>query len=594
MARGAGGMSRSLLGGDGTVKRRGLLRLGTLATAVGGASALSGLTAGRAQAAGQQFPGPKTVSTETDLSATFVRKDEIATNVRDYGVVLDGSAATGGALSKAIAAANILGLPLRLPQGRYLIDQVNLPSNTTVEGSGSGTVIVQSVAGQPAFMALGTSTVLGTLTADLPKGATSISIINTFGLVAGDIIMVTDDYSYATTDATYKSGEQLRVASSTGTSITLDAPVRGSFSNTAGSYSVVNGAKLTKLNTIKNVTLRNMAFEGHTTGSTQMLKFQNVEGLTLEGVSTVSGQAGFCLIDRCRDVDVMRFGIHGLVDNWASGRPGYGFIIRQACHNVRIHDGVNTMSRHAVTTLGGPYGAPRNLLFSNIISTASSSTAGIDTHSAGEGILITGCIIENANIGITARARNVTIRDNDIRKTTHNGVLVSESARDILIEGNRLTECSIYGIRIGASGTGHVNVGVLSNEITDTAGDAISAGVGQTDLRIIRNACTRTNGRGIDAHAGSSDVYIAGNDVIGAGLTSTVPGINVTGTQVAGNFDIIGNTVKQNAPLMNRAIYTTRTQGRMIGNRACGKYLSAGTEFCAGAGFTRADNILYT
>ncbi len=593
MSRDAHGMGWPWLGGGGTVKRRGLLRLGTLVTAIGGASALSGLSASRAQATGHPNSGPTTALSDTDPYATYVRKDEIAINVRDYGVVLDGSAPTGTALTKAIAAANVLGLPLCLPRGRYLFDQVNLPANTTIEGSGPGTVIVQSVANKPTFMALGTSTVLGLLTADLAKGAITINIANTFGLVPGDIIMVTDDYSYAATDSSYKSGEQFRVAFSTGTSITLDAPVRGSFSNAEGSYRVVNGAKLTKVNTIKNVALRNIAFEGHPNGTTQMIKFQNVEGLTLEGVSTISGQAGFCLIDTCRDVEVMKFGLHGLIDNWAAGCPGYGFIIRHSCHNVRIHDGVNTMSRHAVTTLGGPSGVPRNLHFSNIISTATACTSGIDTHSAGEGILITDCIIENAYIGITARGRNMTIRDNDIRSTTNNGILVSEDARDILVESNRLTGCSIYGIRVGASGTRHVNVGVLSNIITDTAGDAISIGIGQTDLRIARNSCTRMNGRGIDAHAGSSDVYIAGNDVIDAGLTSTVPGINVTGTQIAGNFDIIGNTVEQRAPLMNRAIYTTRTQGRMIGNRACGKYLSAGSEFYGGAGFTRADNVVY-
>jgi hypothetical protein len=561
---------------------------------MGGVLSLAGPGTNRARAAGESISGRPTALSDADLYTTFVRKDEIAINVRDHGVVLDGSAATGEALTRAIAAANILGLPLRLPRGRYLFDQVNLPANTTIEGSGPGTVIVQNVAGQPTFMALGTSSVLGTLTADLPKGATSISITNTYGLVAGDIITVTDDYSYAATDSTYKSGEQLRVASSTGSIITLDAPVRGSFSNAEGSYTFRNTARLTKLNMIKNVTLRNMAFEGHPTGTSPMLKFQNVEGLTLEGISTISGQAGFCLIDRCREVSVLKFGLHGLVDNWSSGYPGYGFIIRHACHNVRIHDGVNTMSRHAVTTIGGPYGAPRNLLISNIVSTAQSSTAGVDTHSAGEGILITGCIIENAYIGIAARARNITIRDNDIRGTRMNGILVSEDARDVLIEGNRVTDCSVYGIRIGATGSRHVNVAALSNVITDVRGDAISVGVGQTDLRIMRNACTRMNGRGIDVHAGSSDVHISGNNVLDAGLTSTVPGINVTGAEVGGIFDITGNTVEQKAPLMNRAIYTTRKQGRMIGNRACGKYLSAGTEFYGGVGFTKGENVLYS
>lgn len=591
MTKEVGDIGRGRFGRDGTMKRRGLLRLGTLATALGGASVVSALGADRAEASRQAL-GFRAALSDAELFATFVRKGEIAINVYDYGVISDGSAPTGVALSKAIAAASSLGIPLRLPTGRYLFDQVNIPANTILEGSGPGTVVVQSVAGQPTFMALGTSTLLGGLTSDLLKGATSINIVNNFGLMAGDIITVTDNYSYAATDAGYKSGEQLRVVSSTSTTIVLDAPVRGSFSNSEGSYTVSNGAKLTKLNTIKNVTLRNMGFEGHPSGTTQILKFSNVEGLTIEGVSTVSGQAGFCTIDGCRDVDIARFGLHGLVDNWSSGRPGYGFVVRNACQNVRIHDGINTMSRHAITTIGGPGGVPRNLMVSDILSTAS-CTAGIDTHCAGEGILITGCVIENAYIGISVRARNTTVRNNDIRATTNNGILVSEGARDIVIQGNRLAGCKIYGVRIGASNSAHVNVAVHANMITDTAGDAISVGAGQTDLRISQNSCTRAGSRGIDIHAGSSDVHVTDNEIIDAGLARTVPGINVVGTQVSGIFDITGNTIKQKNALMNRAVYTTRTQGRMVGNRAYGSYLSGASEFSCGAGFTKSDNVIY-
>jgi hypothetical protein len=589
MARDAGDIGRTRFGLNGTFKRRGLLKLGTLATALGGASAVSAPSMANAS---RPEVGSRGAITDADLFATFVRKGEIAVNVIDHGVLTDGSAATGVALSKAIAAASILGRPLCLPKGRYLFDQVNIPANTTIEGSGPGTVIVQSLADKPTFMAVGTSAALGRLTSDLAKGATVINVINKFGLRAGDIITVTDNFSYASTDAGYKSGEQLRVVSSTDVAIILDAPVRGSFSNVSGSYTVANGAKLTRLNMVKNVTLRNLAFEGHASGTTQILRFENVEGLTIEGVTTVSGQAGFCVIDRCRDVDVVRFGLHGLVDNWSSGRPGYGFIVRNACHNVRIHDGVNTMSRHAITTIGGPDGAPRNLIISGVLSTASCA-AGIDTHSAGEGILITGCVVENAYIGITVRARNITVRNNDIRATTNNGILVSEGAGDVLIQDNRLTGCGVYGVRIGASNSRHVNVAVYFNVVSDMAGDAISAGAGHTDLRVIRNLCTRMERMGIDIHAGSSEVCIAENEIVDAGLKATVPGINVTGTQVAGIFDLIGNNVRQKDALMNRAVYTTRTQGRMIGNRAYGRYLSNGTEFSCGIGFTKLENVLY-
>lgn len=74
MTKEVGEKSPSSLGSDGIVKRRGLLRLGTLATAISGASALSGLSAGRAQASGQLIPCQvQAAAPSGDLSATYVR-----------------------------------------------------------------------------------------------------------------------------------------------------------------------------------------------------------------------------------------------------------------------------------------------------------------------------------------------------------------------------------------------------------------------------------------------------------------------------------------------------------------------------------------
>lgn len=515
-------------------------------------------------------------------------------NVRDYGVVLDGSAATSTQLANAINAASLLGLPLRLPQGRYMLDQVSIPANMTIEGAGPNTVIVQRLPDKPTFQAVGTNGTLGALTEDLVKGATTINITQSWGLVAGDLILVVDNFSYASTDASYKSGEQFRVASSTGTSITLTTPVRGSFSNTGGSYTVANAATLQKITPVKNVTLRNMAFEGNAAGTTQMILFQYIDGLTLDGVSTVSAQAGFCTMDTVRNASVSNFTLNGLVDNWSTGYPGYGFIVRHACYNVRISDGVSNMARHSITTLGGPFGAPRNLVFGpNIISSDPSSTAAIDTHSAGEGVLIHGNTISFSTHGIAVRARNVTVKGNRISNTVNNGVLVNENGKDIVISNNDLVTCGGYGIRVGASGSTHSNVEIKNNTLTGSTGDAISAGAGQNDLRIVGNTSIRTNKYGIDVDASCTDVLISRNDVVDASLANTVPGINSTGTQAAGLFDIVGNTVKQKANLMNRAVYTTRTQGRITGNRGFGTFVSTGSEFYGATGVTLADNTLY-
>lgn len=514
-------------------------------------------------------------------------------NVRDYGVVIDGSAATGTQLVNAISAANLLGLPLRLPAGTYAFDQVPIPSGTTIEGAGRGTVIKQNVATQPTFTAVGTQATLGNLTEDLTKGATTINVTQAWGLVAGDLILVCDTFSYAATDAGYKSGEMLEVVSSTGTAVTLKEPVRGSFSSTAGSYTVANGAYVVKLTPKRNITLRNMVFTGHPSGTSNMLKFQLVDGVTIDNVSTTGAQAGFCMIDTCRNVQVSGGVLNGLVDNWATGSPGYGYIIKQACYNVSVRGVISNMARHAVTTIGGTFGAPRRIHVDGLMSNDKTSTAAIDTHSSAEGVLITNCFIEGSGNAIACRGRNMTVRGNKIKNTTSAGILVNEDGRDILIDGNDFTGCVGFGIRVGASNSAHNNVEITRNTINDTAGSAITAGPGQTDMRIVRNNIVRVNTYGIDVNASCTDVLITDNLIVDAALTGAAPGINVTGTQAAGLFDIIGNTVKQKANLMNRAVYTTRTQGRITGNRGFGTFISAGSEFYGAAGVTLADNVLY-
>ncbi|MCZ9882324.1 right-handed parallel beta-helix repeat-containing protein [Arthrobacter sp. B2a2-09] len=87
------------LGGGASVKRRGLFKLGALATAMTGAFAASSFEAGPAHAAADLAPtGPSasdlstTYVTQTSLAASLTRmvaKDELIVNVKDHGAVGD-------------------------------------------------------------------------------------------------------------------------------------------------------------------------------------------------------------------------------------------------------------------------------------------------------------------------------------------------------------------------------------------------------------------------------------------------------------------------------------------------------------------------
>lgn len=520
--------------------------------------------------------------------------------IHDFGVVSDGSAPTGASLQSAMNAAVANGLPLRLPEGRFLIDQVNLPDGLILQGSGPGTVLVQRVAGQSTLQSVGTYTDGPVLVETLAKGATTINVANTY--VAGDLILVCDTAAYVSTDAGYKSGEMLEVLSATSSVITLKRPVRGSFQTGEG-YTVANGSRLVRINRKKNVTIRDVAFECHPGQTSTQLKLTAVENVQLSGITVLTGQNTFCILDNCKDVDVSRFKLN-IVDNHATGRPGYGFAIIQSCYNVKIHDGFDYSSRHAVTTIGGAYGIPRLLEFYGITSTAPNSTAGIDTHAAGEGIQVYGNLVTgNDSLGITCRARNMDVHSNKISRIGTAGIIVTESARDVRIHHNGIDECG-YGVRVGSSTFVHYNIDVAHNVITRTRLTSVDASSGRAisvtaaaheNINIAYNLIDTAYSIGIIFPAQVMSGSVIYNTLINSATgPGTPPCIDMTGgTSGTGSVDVIGNVIRNVTGIPSRAIHTTRTTGRMVLNVATGAYLSTGTEFNAPAGWTKLDNKLY-
>lgn len=167
MARDAGKRDHETPRSDSGVKRRGLLRLGTLITAFTGASALTAIGVSSAQAG----PGDKTPSTAyvpvsekgapmgvatldldskiprvllPDLSATFVPKDSLAFEAMSHGIKADGFTNDAPALNSLITAISAAGGgTLRLPMGRTtrITSSVVMKSNVALEGHGYSTVI---------------------------------------------------------------------------------------------------------------------------------------------------------------------------------------------------------------------------------------------------------------------------------------------------------------------------------------------------------------------------------------------------------------------------------------------------------------------
>lgn len=153
------------------VRRRELLRLGTLLTALSGATALSAVGATDAQAApGEKNPsntyvplaekgaasGVATLDSGAkiplgqipDLSSTFVRKGSMRLNVKDFGAVGNGMAEDHGAILEAykaaeVAAANGTSSEVYFPAGTYRVStELNIDaSDIEFVGDGNTTQI---------------------------------------------------------------------------------------------------------------------------------------------------------------------------------------------------------------------------------------------------------------------------------------------------------------------------------------------------------------------------------------------------------------------------------------------------------------------
>lgn len=153
------------------LKRRGLLRFGSLLTALSGASAISALGARSAHAGpGDKNPptnyvpiaekgvasGVATLDLESkipsaqlpDLSATYVGKDHLTFNVLDYGVIANNSSsptitANEDSIEAAAAALAALGGgDLYFPRGKYFFHHINIASdNVTLRGEGDLSIL---------------------------------------------------------------------------------------------------------------------------------------------------------------------------------------------------------------------------------------------------------------------------------------------------------------------------------------------------------------------------------------------------------------------------------------------------------------------
>lgn len=450
---------------------------------------LPGVNAVENDAAVATYVGATDSDTRAALDAEYARKGSQPTSAADFGLVYDGVTNVTAAISAAIAAAEAGSGVVVIPAGTFTIDGIVLPPGVQVKGSGMGaTVLRHSGVGAHLFRAQGAITPnVTSLTLDAARRATTITVSNTAGIVAGDLLLLHDTVSYTTTDASYRSGEMLRVKSvDSGAQITVHGNVQGSWADSSGAYKASNGAAISRLNARKGFSVSDLSIVGIPTNPAIMLVAEYVDGVSISNVGISEAGAGIGL-RTCRDVTVSGCSIRDLTDDLGGGIAGYGIYTHGGCHNVVISGNTFSRMRHSFTTLGTIYGMPHNVVIADN-SVSETTSGGIDTHAAGDGITISGNVVTSAGgAGISVRSRRTLITSNlVIGAQSHSINAAEENLADIAITNN-----IAYGPNPGGHGinvrTPTKRLVIQGNTVYDAGADGIAVNVACTNVVIKDN-----------------------------------------------------------------------------------------------------------
>lgn len=503
-------------------------------------------------------------------------------NVKNYGAVGNGIANDTTAIQNAHNAAVAAGAALFFPAGNYLTGQINITTGTKWFGQGDSSKLIQ-LNDTDAIVYVNKNNaeqIVGDLTADVAMGATTISITNYAGnLSPNDHILIADDFNYDPNGTSTRSGELLEVQSVTSTTITLRQKVKGSF-NTTKAYTTAAGSYIRKINFISALTFENLCFEGRLSATIPLINGYYMRNARFNKLTCTQAGDNFISMKISKNIAVTDFFAENLVDDLANNHNGYAIHISNAAEGVYVVNGVVNNARHAVTTTGGGKGIPRNLIFSNIVATGCNIAAGIDTHAAGDNVIISGCMVSSCAIGITVRSKNTTVIGNNIRQCTTGIRLAETLVENCVVKGNTIEDATL-GI---SSSDSNKLVYISGNNIQRCSGNMVSFTAPTAGLFIEDNSLNTGNLAGISVLSTSSNILISGNTIADIGMTTSSFSVELLGgTSGGGRCDITDNRmIARASTLSNRAVNAARPS-LIADNRTYGPFTNA-TKFNGASG----------
>lgn len=329
------------------------------------------------------------------------------------------------------------------------------------------------------------------LSADITKGSTSITFSSAPDVEVGDVLCIYNptDYSYSGFRTYYRSGEFLRVATVSGSTITIQGTLADSYvASDVDIYRLddMTSGKLSNFKLIGLNDLSNPVFGISVEGALDT-SFQNI---------IITGCSYACFsISKCFNISILNFSLQENFQTSASSGE-YGLVIGNS-HIVKVIGGYYAAYRHGITTGGGDSICSVPNRYIGIEASHVTSNNGLqcmDFHGNTEYSSVNNSIIDG---GFSGGGDFLKISNNIIRTNSSNGQVSMYMAEmrgfNITISGNTI-ESNFYstsnsrGSFIDFGGTGDTfsektykggNVNITNNQFiwgvttSDSNGKAI-------------------------------------------------------------------------------------------------------------------------
>jgi hypothetical protein len=414
-------------------------------------------------------------------SAPASRLDSVEVGLgRVTTALTDGSDATA-ALRNDHAAALLLGTHVLLTPGTYRVSGRIHSAGATTDpvrfvAAVPGTVTIERTANTPIIEVTGSRSATVALTANVAAGDSSLTVASLpTSLAAGDYVAVRSS-TLLTPTGLAKLAEVMQVQSITGT-----GPYTINFYGTfEEAYTTAATALVERLafagagSLLRGIKFRQTAVNRDTSGN-PLVRFDVARAGLIAACEFNDADAPGVELRHCFDFDIESPKFSNLTDDLANDRIGYGVNLHGNCRDILITKPRARWVRHAVTTNGDDFGAPRHVLVTNGQGYESSGGSW-NTHKEGKFITFAFCESHNdKGTGFFIRSPYTALIEPRVIRPGGDGIAYAQSECD---NGH-----VVGGYALGSGGSGFYPLNLSGRNIKVDGTFVEGAASGQPNVK---------------------------------------------------------------------------------------------------------------